>query len=1061
MPTSAPIEKILIIGSGPVKIHQTASLDNAACQACEVFKHSGLRTVMVHCDPSAIATDMETTDRTYMMPLTEEVLIEIIRKEKPDSLLPSVGGPAAMSLAKALFNSGITQKMGIRLLGITDKTLALIDDPASFSDSVSRLGLMVPQGQSVDNIADAANIAEKMGYPVFVRTSGLRHTQRCGIVYNVEELHERLSGGRLAADATDFFRIEQNLSGYREIEVQLLRDAANRMALFAMAENIDPVGVHSGDSATVIPAMTLDADTCNQIQDAAFMLAEHAAVTGVIHLKFAVSQNSDEVLVLSMKPMVTDLTALCTRAFGTSLTTIHTELAMGRCLDEIQAIISPGQEGTHENTVVVYLPCWEFERFPGETACLDASKKSTGAVMGLGRSFLEALQKASHSRTPEEPVIGLHPDVGSHSKRELMRGLVPAAPHRLARMVAALKSGVEVATVASSTGIHKDWISQLALLADLEAQLAGEGGDIRSPSLIKKAAAAGFSAAGMARLSGIDLAVVERFLADAGIENRPRIFSEAPQAPYSLGHAQAGKSRFKPLGNSILIIGPAFGRIGQNIEQDHSCIHGARALRALGRRVIAVNANPVSACGLNDVDRIYTEAVTNSDIKAICRWERPEGIILQFGGFRAMGLADELTADGFDLLGTAMANTTLTQDRLRFSRLLTDLGIAHPPVGIASSPEQAMDLAESIGYPLVAIPQASRLRKRRTLIMEAAAMEQYVMNSPVSGESSIMLEHFLEYAIEVEADALCDGKSIYVPAAMEHIELAGVHSGDAAIVVPPYSTAPRHVETIGTYIQKIALELDINGLLNTRFAVLNDTVYLLEARPWACRSLPLVSKICDVPMAQRAVQVMMGKHLTEMDLPRRLLPHYGIRSSVFPFDTFSDTDPLLGPRMRSTGQAMTMASVFGMAYFHSQEAADTALPLSGTVLITVTDADKPSVLEPARLFKEMGFGIQATRGTHSFLMKNGIEAQLVKKLGFGRPDLVDGIKTGEVALVVNTPSGRQSQQDDAYIRKTAIRYRIPNITTPAGALAAAKGIAARKQGHGKLCTLQAYVNALK
>jgi carbamoyl-phosphate synthase large subunit len=398
---------------------------------------------------------------------------------------------------------------------------------------------------------------------------------------------------------------------------------------------------------------------------------------------------------------------------------------------------------------------------------------------------------------------------------------------------------------------------------------------------------------------------------------------------------------------------------------------------------------------------------------------------------------------------------------MRFNGLLKNLGIPHPQCSVTNSPEQALELAQAIGYPLMVSPLTDRRGHRRTLIMDADMIPRHVTDAMVSHESPLFLEQFLEYAIEVEADALSDGNAVYVPAVMEHIELAGVHSGDSAMVIPPYSTPPRHVDTIGEYVRKIALELKIKGIFNTRFAVYNDTVYLLAVRPWACRTVPMVSKICNVPMAQRAVEIMLGMGLDEMDLPRRLLPHYGIRSSVFPFDTFTEADPLLGPRMRSTGQAMVLANVFGMAYFTSQEAAGPALPLSGDVLITVTDADKPSILEPARLFSELGFGIRATRGTHAFLKKNGIDAQLAKKLGFGRPDLMDGIKTGEVTMVINTPSGRQSQQDDAHIRKTAIRYDIPDITTPAGALAAAKGIAARKRGQDALCTLQSYVRALK
>ncbi len=1062
MPTPAPLEKVLIIGAGPVRIGQPAAIDIAACRACEELKTAGLQTVMIHCDPSALASDAKTADTTYLMPLTEQAIATVIDREKPDGLLPTVGGPTAMSLTKTLVQSGLLERTGVRLLGVRDETLALIDDPAAFHDAVSRLGLATPQRQFADQVSDAAAAAEKMGYPVFVRTSGPSDPQRYGIVYNVEELRSRLTGRRLAPAAIRAFCIEQALTGYREIEVVVLRDAANRMMIVALAENVDPVGIHSGDSTTVIPAATIGPQTRLAIEQAAFQIAEHAGVSGSVHLKFAVAPDSKMVLVLAVNPMVSALTALCDSAFGTCLASIHARLALGVDLDEAtQGNALVQTRAAADERVVVRLPCWEFERFPGETVKLDARLKSTGAVFGIGSNFLEALHHAARARSPETATVGPPPDLLPPSRDELMRTLVPAAPNRLSTMLAALKSGAGTDAVAGVTGIHIDWIRQLATLATLEAQLAAASPDPRSPALLEAAVEAGFSAAGIARCSGVSEAAASRRLSEAGIQIRPVAAGDSDRAPWSFGAPSGAVRPVEPLGNSILIVGPAFGRIGQNIEMDHGCVHGARALQAAGRKVLALNANPASAMGTDAVDRTYAAPVTAAAIKAICRFERPEGVILQFGGYRAMRLAQELLDDGIAVLGTATDDMARSQARSRFGALLTDLGIPHPHSGKAHSPEQALDLAESVGYPLVAIPQADRHRKKRTLIMDARMMEHYVMHTAISPVSPIILEQFLEYAIEVEADALCDGRMVYVPAAMEHIELAGVHSGDAAIVVPPYSTPPRHIETIGTYIQKIALELNIKGMLNTRFAVYNDTVYLLEARPWACRTLPMVSTLCHVPMAERAVEIMLGMSLEAMDLPRRLLPHYGIRASVFPFDTFTDTDPLLGPRMRSTGQAMVLANVFGMAYFNSQEAAGAALPLQGTVLITVTDADKPSILEPARLFQEMGFRIQATRGTHAFLKQNGIAAQLVKKLGFGRPDLVDGIITGEVALVVNTPSGRQSQQDDAHIRKTAIRYRIPNITTPAGALAAAKGIAARKQGHESLCALQAYVRALR
>jgi carbamoyl-phosphate synthase large subunit len=644
-----------------------------------------------------------------------------------------------------------------------------------------------------------------------------------------------------------------------------------------------------------------------------------------------------------------------------------------------------------------------------------------------------------------------------------MRQLVLPSPNWIAVILEALKKGAEPVALSQVTGIGVHWIRQFFDLGRIEENLSTVGESQIPASLLQNAVKNGFSAKELSLLAGVSEKKAEQSIKNANLKVGPCSprGKEGETSTAIFNTLSGNATQTLPTGKTVLLVGPGPGRIGQSIEMDHCCSRGAKALHAAGRRVALVNGNPGSACGLKNVDRTYVEPLALCDIKSICAMEKPDGVILQFGGYRSMTMAKELSETGYTVLGTSHEQVALTQDRLKFNRLLKDLGIAHTQMGVAKSPEQALDMAESIGYPLMARPQGKNKWRKRTIIMEPRMMENYVKKVVISADSPILLEQFLEYAIEVEADALCDGNAVYVPAVMEHIELAGVHSGDAAMVIPPYSTPPRHVETITAYIQKIALKIGTEGIINTRFAVYNDTVYLLEARPWACRTLPMVSKMCNIPMAERAVEIMLGMRLEEMDLPRRLLPHYGIRASVFPYDTFRKTDPLLGPRMRSTGQAMVFSEVFGMAYFTAQEAAGSTLPLSGDVLITVTDEDKPSILEPARLYSELGFGIRATRGTYSFLRKNGIDAKLVKKVGFGRPDLVDGMKTGEVALVVNTPSGRQSHQDDAYIRNTAIRYGIPNITTPAGALASAKGIAARIKGQDALCTLQSYVRAIK
>ncbi|MGD9308792.1 MAG: carbamoyl-phosphate synthase large subunit, partial [Desulfosarcina sp.] len=916
------IEKVLIIGSGPVKIGQTGAYDDAACSACRVLKKAGLQTVMVHCDPSALATDMETADRTYMVPLTAQSLTEIILREKPDALLPTVGGLTALAVAKSCHHSGLLADNGIRMLGASVASLDLIDNPMAVADLAEETGLAVPEGRSTHSVSQAAAIAESIGYPVFARIAGSGEPTRQGIAYNVEELRLLVSGGRLPSDAPVFCRIEQALSGYREIELELLHDGNDRVQVVAMAENMDPVGIHSGDSMAVIPPQTIDQETRRQIDAAAVNLARHIRGSGNLHLKFAVGPNSDQLLVLAVNPFFSRMTAFCAKAFGIDLAGIHARLSLGATVDEALAETDSSIDSImNSETVAVRLPRWEFERFGGETGRLDSRMQSTGAVMGLGRSLSAALQAAVRCRSPRHPLVGLRPELESLALDDLMRRLVQPSPLRLCVLHEALKKGAEPDLLASVTGIHRGWIHQLAYLARKEAEVADFDGQSPPPALLEEAMSAGFSLPGLAHLLEQSPDAADQLLSDAGMRIRPRASSDQKQSRIWFTTATTEQTRHTPIDKGIVIVGPGSSRIGHSIELDHCCIHGAQALRAAGRKAIMINANPAAAGGFNDVDRTYVQPLTADDLKAVCHLEGPQGIILQLGGYAAMDLAGELTKTGFAVLGTSHDRVVLSQDRLRFSAMLTDMGIPHPQIGMAESPDQALDLAEAIGYPLVTSVPADRQRNRYAIIMDAHMLEKDLRKTTLSAEMPMLLEQFLEYAIEVEADALCDGKMVYVPAIMEHIELAGVHSGDSALVIPPYSTPPRHLETITAYIHKIARELSVKGLLNTRFAVYDDTVYLLAARPWACRTLPLVSKICDIPMAERAVEIMLGRTLDTMDLPRRLLPHYGIRSSVFPFDTFTESDPLLGPQMRSTGQALALAEVFGMAYYTSQEAA--------------------------------------------------------------------------------------------------------------------------------------------
>ena len=637
MPTPS-MEKVLIIGSGPIRIGQTGAFDDAACRACEVFRNAGLQTVMVHCDPSALAADIETADRTYMVPLTVASVMEVILREKPDALLPTVGGSTAMALAKAYDRGGLLEENGIRLLGASETSLALVENPAVFTRMMADLGLSTPAGQSTDSLSDAAALAETIGYPVFVRAADPAGALRHGIAFNVEELRLLISGGRLPADTFGDVRIEQALSGYREVKVDLLRDADNRMLVVGMAENMDPVGIHSGDSMAVLPPLTLGEQTCRQMEAAARKLAQQIGVTGALHMKFAVGPAADQLMVLSVNPWFSRMSAFCSKAFGVDLATINARLCLGTALDDALA-----GEGRHiaavmaGETIAVRLPRWEFGRFAGEAARLDACMKSTGEVMGLGRSLLEALQKAFRCRSPRHPLTGMQPDLNELDLDELTRRLVPPPPDRLRLMLQALKKGATPEGLATITGIHVKWITHLADLVHLENRLADQAGQAPPEDLIHQAVAAGFSAPGLARLLEIPQDAADRLLSDAGIRMAPHASGNSGQARIWFNTIAGERAQHTPLDKSVLIVGPGSGRIGHSIELDHCWVHGARALRAAGRQAVLVNANTAAAGGLDDIDRTYVEPLTTADLKAVCRSEKSRGGYPAVRGIRGHG----------------------------------------------------------------------------------------------------------------------------------------------------------------------------------------------------------------------------------------------------------------------------------------------------------------------------------------------------------------------------------------------------------------------------------------
>ncbi|MDL1982039.1 MAG: carbamoyl-phosphate synthase large subunit [Deltaproteobacteria bacterium] len=1061
MPRRNDINKVLIIGSGPIIIGQACEFDYSGTQACKALRSLGYEIVLVNSNPATIMTDPGMADVTYIEPLNLKVLTEIIETERPDALLPNLGGQTGLNLSSELAKAGVLEKYGVKVIGVNIDAIERGEDRTAFKETMNRLGIEMPSNQTVNSVEDAEKVAEKLGYPVVIRPAYTMGGTGGGLVYNVEELRTIAARG-IAASMANQILVEESVLGWEELELEVVRDSKNQMITVCFIENVDAMGIHTGDSFCTAPMMTISPELQKRLQKYSYDIVEAIEVIGGTNIQFAHDPKTGKVAVIEINPRTSRSSALASKATGFPIALISALLAGGLTLDEIPY----WRDGTLDkytpsgDYVVVKFARWAFEKFPGVEDKLGTQMRAVGEVMSIGKNYKEAFQKAIRSLEINRYGLGFAKDFNNKSLDELMHMLNIPTSERHFIMYEALRKGADIQVLYEKTHIKSWFIKQMKELVELEDKILEHKGRMLPDDLLSQAKKDGFADKYLARLldipekdirgKRISLNIVEAWepVPVSGVEDAAYYYST-----YNASDKVKVSDRKK-----IMVLGGGPNRIGQGIEFDYCCVHTALAIRDAGYESIMVNCNPETVSTDYDTsDKLYFEPLTVEDVLSIYEKEKPEGVIVQYGGQTPLNIANDLAEAGVKILGTSPEAIDLAEDRDRFYKMMRKLGIPKPKSGMAHSFEKALDIAKDIGYPLIVRPSYVLGGRGMEVIHDEEMLKHYMAAAvDISPQRPVLIDKFLENAIEAEADAISDGTDAFVPAVMEHIELAGVHSGDSACVIPPISIPPKHIETICEYTRKIAIELNVIGLMNIQYAIANDTVYILEANPRASRTVPIVSKVCNISMARLATQILLGKTISGLGLKQKQIKHFGVKEAVFPFNMFPEVDPLLGPEMRSTGEVLGLADSFGLAFFKSQEATQSSLPIEGTVLFTIAEKDKPGSLEAARVFRELGFNILATKGTHQFFTEHGIDSKPVPKLGYGRPNLVDAIKNKEIHLVINTPSGKQSKTDSSYIRKAAINYKILDITTIAAALAAAKGIAARRKGQSKVKSLQKY-----
>ena len=1066
MPKRTDINKVLIIGSGPIIIGQACEFDYSGTQACKALRKLGYEIVLVNSNPATIMTDPETADVTYIEPLNVDRLEQIIAKERPDALLPNLGGQSALNLSSELYKAGILDKYNVKVIGVQVDAIERGEDRIEFKKTMDELGIEMARSEVAYSVDEALAIADKLNYPVVLRPAYTMGGEGGGLVYNKEELKVVCARG-LQASLVGQVLVEESILGWEELEVEVVRDSEGNMITVCFIENIDPLGVHTGDSFCSAPMITISKECQARLKEQAFKIVDKVGVIGGTNVQFAHDPVSDRIIVIEINPRTSRSSALASKATGFPIALVSAMLAAGLTLKDIPC----GKYGTLDKYVpdgdyiVIKFARWAFEKFKGVEDKLGTQMRAVGEVMSIGKTYKEAFQKAIRSLETGRYGLGYAKDFNSLTKEQLLKKLITASSERHFIMYEAIRKGATNEEIHNLTKVKDYFIQQMRELVEEEEALLAFKGSLPTDEALISSKKNGFSDKYLSQILEIPEADIREKRIALGVEEAwegVHVSGTEDSAYYYSTYNAEDKNPVDDTKQKVMILGGGPNRIGQGIEFDYCCVHAALALKKLGFETIIVNCNPETVSTDYDTsDKLYFEPLTLEDVLSIYKKEKPVGVIAQFGGQTPLNLAADLEKNGVKILGTSPAVIDLAEDRDLFREMMDKLEIPMPESGMAVDVAEAIEIANKIGYPVMVRPSYVLGGRGMEVVYDEEALTQY-MNAAVgvTPDRPILIDRFLNHALECEADAISDGTHAFVPAVMEHIELAGVHSGDSACILPSVHISEDNVKTIKEYTRKIAEEMGVKGLMNMQYAIENDKVYVLEANPRASRTVPLVSKVCNIRMVPLATEIitseLTGNPSPVPALKEQVIPNYGVKEAVFPFNMFQEVDPILGPEMRSTGEVLGLSSSYGEAFFKAQEATQSKLPLEGTVLISVNKKDKDEVVEVAQMFHANGFKIVATGGTCDLITAAGIPAEKVNKVSEGhRPNTLDLITNGKVDLIVNSPIGKDSVNDDSYLRKAAIKGKIPYMTTIAAAKATAEGIAyLRKHGNSEVKSLQ-------
>ena len=1057
MPKREDINKVLIIGSGPIIIGQACEFDYSGTQACKALKKLGYEIVLVNSNPATIMTDPETADVTYIEPLNVKRLEQIIAKERPDALLPNLGGQSGLNLCAELAKEGILDKYNVKVIGVQVDAIERGEDRIEFKKSMNAIGIEMARSEVAYSVDEALAIADQLGYPVVLRPAYTMGGAGGGLVYNKEELKTVCARG-LQASLVGQVLVEESILGWEELELEVVRDCEGNMITVCFIENIDPLGVHTGDSFCSAPMLTISEDVQKRLQEQAYKIVDSVEVIGGTNVQFAHDPVSDRIIVIEINPRTSRSSALASKATGFPIALVSAMLATGLTLKDIEC----GKYGTLDkyvpdgDYVVIKFARWAFEKFKGVEDKLGTQMRAVGEVMSIGKTYKEAFQKAIRSLETGRYGLGYAKDYNTKSKDELLRMLAHPSSDRHFIMYEALRKGATVDEIFDITKVKHYFVEQMKELVEEEEALAAHKGSLPSDEALTTAKKDGFSDRYLSQILEIPEEDIRNKRIELGVTEAwegVHVSGTKDSAYYYSTYNAPDSNPINENKPKVMILGGGPNRIGQGIEFDYCCVHASLALKKLGFETIIVNCNPETVSTDYDTsDKLYFEPLTLEDVLSIYNKEKPVGVIAQFGGQTPLNLASDLEKNGVKILGTSPAVIDLAEDRDLFREMMDKLEIPMPESGMATTVDEALEIAHKIGYPVMVRPSYVLGGRGMEVVYDDESLDGYMRAAVgVTPDRPILIDRFLNHALECEADAISDGTHAFVPAVMEHIELAGIHSGDSACIIPSVHITAENVATIKEYTKKIAEEMHVVGLMNMLYAIEKGKVYVLEANPRASRTVPLVSKVCNVRMVPIATDIitseLTGRPSPVPALKEQHIPYYGVKEAVFPFNMFPEVDPILGPEMRSTGEVLGLSTYYGEAFYKAQEATQTLLPTSGTVLISVNRKDKDEVIEIAQLFEKAGFKILATSGTYAIITAAGVKAEKVKKLQEGRPNINDLITNGSIDLIINSPSGKESAHDDSYLRKAAIKAKIPYVTTIAGARATAKGIL-YVQAHG-------------